>query len=57
MVTELFPLKLAFRGLSDEEGDEVETNSPDTDLDDAGEDEDDLPGAADSDDADDGAIE
>jgi hypothetical protein len=42
MVTELFPLQLAFRGLSDEEGDEVETNSPDTDLDDdLDEDEDD----------------
>ena len=34
MVTELFPLVLEFRGLSDEEGDEVETSSPNTDLDD-----------------------
>jgi|GEM_PF-2327613 hypothetical protein len=59
MVTELFPLKLAFRGLSDDpDGDEVETSSPDADLEDEDEEDDDLPDATDADEADDaGAIE
>ena len=40
MLTELFPLTLTFRGLSDEDGDEIELDSPDIDEDD-GDDEDD----------------
>lgn len=31
MVTELFPLVLEFRGLSDEDPDEITIDSPDTD--------------------------
>jgi hypothetical protein len=49
MVTELFPLKLEFRGLSDEDPDEIAIDSPDAEDDDD-EDDDDLPGG-DSDDA------
>jgi hypothetical protein len=41
MVTELFPLKLEFRGLSDEDPDEITIDSPDEDVD---EDDDDLKG-------------
>jgi hypothetical protein len=41
MVTELFPLKLEFRGLSDEDPDEITLDSPDEDVD---EDDDDLKG-------------
>ena len=33
MVTELFPLKLEFRGLSDEDPDEITIDSPDEDVD------------------------
>ncbi len=51
MLTELFPLKLAFRGLSDEDPDEITIDSPDVDED---EDDDDLPGV-DGDDAGDSA--
>jgi hypothetical protein len=39
MVTELFPLKLEFRGLSDEDPDEITIDSPDEDVDE----DDDLP--------------
>lgn len=53
MVTELFPLQLAFRGLSDEDPDEITIDSPDEDLDDEDEDDDDLPGGSDDDDSDD----
>jgi hypothetical protein len=51
MVTELFPLVLEFRDLSDEEGDEVETSSPDTDLDDDTDEDDDALGDANDDDS------
>jgi hypothetical protein len=34
MLTELFPLKLEFRGLSDEDPDEIAIDSPDVDDDD-----------------------
>lgn len=47
MVTELFPLQLAFRGLSDEDPDEISIDSPDEDI---NEEDDDLLG----DDGDDG---
>ena len=46
MVTELFPLKLAFRGLSDEDPDEITIDSPDVDED---EDDDELAGGDDAD--------
>jgi hypothetical protein len=36
MVTELFPLKLEFRGLSDEDPDEITIESPDEDVDEDG---------------------
>jgi len=42
MVTELFPLKLEFRGLSDEDPDEITIDSPDEDIDE--DDDDDLKG-------------
>ena len=48
MLTELFPLKLAFRGLSDEDPDEISIDSPDEDLD---EDDDDDATAGDDDSA------
>jgi hypothetical protein len=38
MVTELFPLKLGFRGLSDEDPDEITIDSPDEDIDEDGDD-------------------
>ena len=38
MVTELFPLKLEFRGLSDEDPDEITIDSPDEDIDEDGDD-------------------
>ncbi len=48
MVIELFPLQLAFRGLSDEDGDEIEIDSPDIeDDDDADEDDDEFLGGDD----------
>lgn len=53
MLTELFPLQLAFRGLSDEEGEEIETTSPDTDLDDDLDEDDDDDAATDDAGADD----
>ena len=43
MVTELFPLKLEFRGLSDEDPDEITIDSPDVDEDED-DDDDDLKG-------------
>ena len=43
MVTELFPLTLEFRGLSDEDPDEITIDSPDEDVDED-EDEDPLKG-------------
>lgn len=51
MVTELSPLQLAFRGLSDEDPDEISIDSPDEDLD---EDDDDTLGDDDKDDDDGG---
>ena len=49
MVTELFPLKLEFRGLSDEDPDEITIDSPDAnDGEDEDEDED-LPDDSDGD--------
>jgi hypothetical protein len=49
MVTELFPFKFEWAGLTDEEKDPIETSSPDTDLDDTDEDEDDdAPDAGDA---------
>ena len=42
MVTELFPLVLEFRGLSDEDPDEIAIDSPDVDEDED-DDDDDLP--------------
>jgi hypothetical protein len=47
MVTELFPLTLEFRGLSDEDPDEITIDSPDEDVDED-EDEDPLKGDDDS---------
>jgi len=41
MVTELFPLVLEFRGLSDEDPDEIAIDSPDVDEDE--DEDDDLP--------------
>jgi hypothetical protein len=41
MLTELFPLKLAFRGLSDEDEEEITLDSPDVD-DEEGDDDGDL---------------
>jgi hypothetical protein len=46
MLTELFPLQLAFRGLSDEDPDEITIDSPDVDEDDE---DDDLPDGDDTD--------
>ena len=58
MVTELFPLQLAFRGLSDEDPDEITIDSPDEDVDEDDKDEDDdLPGGGDDDASDDGQSE
>lgn len=51
MLTELFPLQLAFRGLSDEDEDEISIDSPD--LDDEDEEDDDLLGGNDDDAGDD----
>lgn len=49
MLTELFPLQLAFRGLSDEDEDEISIDSPDLDEDDEdGEDDGDLLGGDDA---------
>lgn len=48
MAIELFPLRLAFRGLSDEDGDEIEIDSPDVDEEEDGEEED-LDGSDDAD--------
>ena len=48
MVIELFPLKLEFRGLSDEDPDEITIDSPDVDEDEDG--DDDLPDDAEGDD-------
>lgn len=45
MLTELFPLQLAFRGLSDEDEDEISIDSPDLDEDE--DEEDDLLGGDD----------
>jgi hypothetical protein len=42
MTTELFPLVLEFRGLSDEDPDEIAIDSPDVDEDED-DDDDDLP--------------
>ena len=50
MVIELFPLQLAFRGLSDEDGDEIEVDSPDIEEDDGDEDDDGYLGGGDDDD-------
>jgi hypothetical protein len=60
MVTELFPLKLAFRGLSDEDDeDPTVVDAPgDLDDDDLDEDEDPVVGGGDAEEADDaGAVE
>ncbi|HUC01405.1 MAG TPA: hypothetical protein VMA75_00675 [Candidatus Paceibacterota bacterium] len=46
MLTELFPLQLAFRGLSDEDEEEISIDSPDLDEDED-EDDDDLLGGDD----------
>ena len=51
MLTELFPLQLAFRGLSDEDPDEIAIDSPDVDEND--EDDDGSPDGGNDADADD----
>jgi hypothetical protein len=54
MVTELFPLQLAFRGLSDEDPDEIAIDSPDEDGEE--EDDDDFDGDATAPEEDGGAL-